>query len=91
MRGKMTSGTLCLSPLSSYYSFGVVLLPFAALIRRDWSPLVRSTPTAGGEVADDLWTERKGLRFTATGWFPEGAAETPFDDEGNSTGTTPRL
>ena len=42
---------------------------------------MRDTPTAGGETADDTWTEIEGLRFTETGWFPVDGVETPFEEE----------
>ena len=50
-------------------------------IWRDWAPIVRDTPTAGGETEDDTWTEIEGLRFTETGWFPVDGVETPFEEE----------
>jgi hypothetical protein len=46
---------------------------------RDWSPLVRETLTAGGEVtASDRASAVEGLRFTETGWFPVDGVETPW-------------
>lgn len=44
-------------------------------IWREWSRVVRETATAGGESADDAWTELDGLRFTETGYFPLGRIE----------------